>query len=84
MDPIVGERNTLLVCQRDKAVGKIRISSKQGRIDVPRDHTGITAQHGVEPDLGELRGIVLRRQNRAGLARMRPQPSTQNCAERDT
>jgi hypothetical protein len=70
---IFAERNVSLAREFDKAAGEIGVAGFQRRFDIPRDQLRIIPQSRIEPDIGEFGGIVLRRQDAACIARVRPQ-----------
>ena len=66
----------------DKAVGEIGVAGGQRRLDILLDHSVVVPQSRIELEIGEFSRIVLRRQNGAGVARMRPQRKADDRAHR--
>ena len=66
----------------DKTVGKIGIVGGQRRLDILLDDSAVVSQSRIELEVGKLSRIVLRRQNCAGVARMRPQRKADGRADR--
>ncbi len=81
---LIGNGNVLFPGELDKAVGKIGIVCGKCRLDIRCDDGLVVPQSGIELDVGERSGIVLRRQNGAGVARMRPQQRAGHRAHRGT
>ena len=69
---LVGKGNVFLPGQIDKTVGKIRVVGSQRGLDILLDDGAVVSQRRIELKVGKLSRIVLRRQNSAGVARVRP------------
>ena len=78
----VADGNALVAGEFDEAVGEIGITCRECRLDIVGDQRLIAPQGGIDVDIGQRRGVVLRRQNGAGLAGMRPQRRAHRHAER--
>jgi len=66
----------------DEACGEVGIIGRQRRLDILGDQPGAVPQGRIELQVGELARLVLRRQNGAGIAGMRPQRRAHGSAER--
>ncbi len=66
----------------DEACGEVGIVGRQRRLDILGDQPGAVPQGRIELQIGELGRLVLRRQNGAGIAGMRPQRRAHGSAER--
>ena len=69
---LFADGDVLVARQFDKAAGKIGIAGRQRRLDIFRDQRRAIPQGRIEPDIGQFGRIVLRRQDRTGVARVRP------------
>ena len=78
----VADGNALVAGEFDEAVGEIGIALRERCLDVFGDQRLIAPQGGIDVDIGQRRGVVLRRQNGAGLAGVRPQRRAHRHAER--
>ena len=58
--------------QIDKAVRQIGVVGSQRRLDILLDDGAVVSQSRIELKVGKCSRIVLRRQNSAGVARLRP------------
>src|SRR5260370_18724298 len=76
------EGDVSLPGELDKAVGEIGIVCGKRGFDIPGDDGLVVLQSRIELEVGENSRIVLRRQNGAGVARVRPQHGERNPAYR--
>jgi hypothetical protein len=74
----------LFAGELDKAGGEIRVICIKRGCDIPHDHSLVIPQSRIELDVGEFGGIILCRQNSAGVPRMRPQQQARRRAHRST
>jgi hypothetical protein len=81
---LVADDNALVAGELDEAAGEIGIARRERCLDVVGDQRLIAPQGGIDVDIGQRRGIVLRRQNGAGLTGVRPQRRAHRHAERHT
>ena len=78
----VADGDVLVAGEFDEAVGEIGIARRQRRLDVFGDQRLVVPQSGIDLEIGQRRRVVLRRQNGAGLAGVRPQRRAHRRAER--
>ncbi len=65
-------RDVLVARKFDEAAGKIGIAGRQRRLDIFGDQRRAVPQGRIEPQIGQFGRIVLRRQDRKGVARVWP------------
>ena len=79
---IVAKDNVFLRGEFDKAAREIGVVGGKRRLDVLLDGSLVVPQSRIELEIGENSRIVLRCQNGAGVARMRPQQYARQRAYR--
>ncbi len=78
----VADNDALVAGEMKEAVGEIGITLREGRFDVLGNQRLVAPQGGIDLNIRQRRGIILRRQDGAGFTGVRPQRRTHGNAER--